>query len=82
MIRTARFNREVTVTLNITPDELAQMFEDLGSDGQAAFFNALGARAYWPMQLAHIAREKGLSDNGRAMMRLIGEYAPTTNERE
>lgn len=64
-----------------TPEDLAEAFAALGSDGQARFFNRLAEVAStWPsgglpMQLQYVTDDDGLTLRGRMAMAYIGEYS-------
>lgn len=68
---------ETTIDYKPTPEELAQAFWDMMSDEQARFFNQLGrlGDGNMPIQLEYIRLEKALTEHGRSVMALIGEYA-------
>lgn len=72
--------RNVEVNLDLTPQELAQVWCNMPSQQQAAFFNEIADIAdKWEgefcMQLQWITDEECLNDSGRAVMRQIGEYS-------
>lgn len=66
---------------DLEPDEMAEEFASMGSWDQARFFNRLAEiTANWdarkfPMQLQYVADSERLTDRGRRVMELIGEYA-------
>ena len=61
--------------LNFQGWEVAKLFWRLDSDQQASFFNMLASFDRLPMQLqAIIDSEKIKLTEGKAAMRLIGEY--------
>jgi hypothetical protein len=64
----------------ITPEVIAELFCDLSSDQQAAFFNHVDSVAStWKsdlcFQLQYITDEDGLTLAGRRVMQQIGEYS-------
>lgn len=68
----------------MTPEIVAELFADMDSEGQAAFFNHVAEVASkWQehggggisMQLQHITDEDGLSLAGRRVMQGIGDYS-------
>lgn len=66
--------------VRITPENVAEMFAHMGSDEQARFFNHIDVvTSEWKLsldhQLAFVNGEESLTDKGRAIMRLIGDYA-------
>jgi hypothetical protein len=65
-----------------SPQELAEMFWDMGSHEQAAFFNHLHLLAGGVKlrgQLYFVSLSTDLNEFGRAGMRYIGEAADKTN---
>lgn len=72
-----KIKREVEVV--ITVEELASFFAHLDDKEQAEFFNIVGQEDYWPWQLQYIVDSENLNNDGRTMMRLIGEYAEQRN---
>lgn len=71
--------RQVEVAVQPTPQELAAVVASWGDGDQAAFLSALGEAdaegGWWPMQLTYIEANEKLTENGRRMMRLLGEYS-------
>ena len=64
--------------VDATPELVAEMFADFGSDEQARFFNQVAEIASdwsFPMQLQAITEENGLSIKGRHVMQSIGDYS-------
>lgn len=67
----------------ITPGLVAELFTNLGLDGQARFFNHIDKVAStwtygggsWAMQLQAITDDDGLTLAGRRVMQEIGEYS-------
>lgn len=82
-------NRQVEATIEVTPEELGELFVNSNSEEQIRAFNAMAeAVAKWDnpfcFQVEHIVRHRGLSkvdltDHARALMSTLGEYA---NERD
>lgn len=68
--------RKTSVSIDLTPKELAEEFWFMDGDQQAAFFNHLdtisGLRL--PLQLAAVEDSVALLNTGRSVMRLIGSY--------
>jgi len=61
--------------VEITSAELAMLFWNMSSDGQAGFFNELACIAdALPMQLEYIRQDTTLTPEGLQTMRMIGEY--------
>ena len=68
------------VTIQHTPEELAELFAGLDSEEQARFFNQIAKvaskwRGPFEMQLQYITDEDNLSLSGRRVMQSIGEYS-------
>ena len=68
-----------TVEFSPTPRELAEVFASFPSDKQADFFSWLATiiskwGRHFVFQLAWVADEDALTQGGRDIMRLIGEY--------
>ena len=67
--------------VTITPEIVAELFADMGSDEQARFFNHVDVVAStWGgaglcIQLQAITDDDGLSLAGRRVMQEIGEYS-------
>ena len=65
----------------MTPEIVAELFAEMDSEHQAAFFNHVAAvSSKWhggglSMQLQHITDEDGLSLAGRRVMQGIGDYS-------
>jgi len=73
-------NRTITIEIHPTPEELAEIFCDMVSADQARFFNTIHEisskwSAPFCFQLQAITDDKELSDNGRYIMKEIGEYS-------
>lgn len=76
--------RKINVDINLSPWDLAAEFANLNSNDQARFFNHLATiTEKWPGgmagQLQFVTDDPLLSDEGRAAMSLIGEYADKSN---
>lgn len=69
--------RDMQISIEPTPEDLAEVFWSMGSDQQAKFFNHLneisGTRLCF--QLQAVSDDSNLNDHGRYAMRLIGEYS-------
>lgn len=69
------------IEVELTPEDIAQLFCDLDSAQQARFFNHVGEIASrWKgmglaMQLQYITDEDGLNYAGRRVMQHIGDYS-------
>ena len=61
----------------ITPEIVAELFWNMGSEEQARFYNHLDEISdfHFPSQLQAITEEKGLTLAGRRVMQEIGEYS-------
>lgn len=64
----------------LTPEIIAELFCDLGSDEQARFFNHIDKVASewgagFPFQLQWITDDNGLTLAGRRVMQAIGNYS-------
>jgi hypothetical protein len=76
-----QITKQVTVTVDLTPLEVAQIFCDMDSHSQARFFNAIAeiVADTWKnpleFQLADITGTGILTKDGANVMRLIGEYS-------
>jgi hypothetical protein len=73
--------RTVDIELEINPVELAEEFCNMGSSEMAQFFNHVfkvtqdwKSPSSFVMQMHYVSREK-LTEGGRSIMRVIGEYA-------
>jgi len=66
----------------VTPEIIAELFANMGSDGQARFFNHVDKVAScWaggglPFQLQAVTDDDGLTLAGRRVMQMIGDYSP------
>lgn len=72
--------KEITVTHDIYPHEVARLFCDLDSDGQAEFFNYVATisnkwKNHFCFQMQHLTDSKILTKEGRAIMEQIGNYS-------
>jgi len=72
----AVIQKAVTVDIQISPEELADIFWISDCEYQAAFFNKLSEEDTLAMQLQSVSDDATLTDGGRAVMKLIGDYAP------
>lgn len=74
--------RNVEITINPTPDELAEVFWGMMSNQQVEFFNHLYTISNDRLcfQLQAVTDEPGLNANGRYAMQLIGEYSQETQK--
>ena len=69
-----------TVTTDLVGHDIGKLFACSDDEQMAQFFNAV-ARIYsedgasLPMQLEYVSQNSALSDKGRGVMRLIGDYA-------
>ena len=77
--------RQVEATIEVTPEELGELFANAGNEDQIRALNAMAeAVAKWPnpfcFQVEAMVRHQGLSrvdltDGARAIMAELGEYA-------
>jgi hypothetical protein len=72
--------KEVEVDFCLSPEDLAEAFAGMISDDQATFLSHVAHLSdQWEgllvMQLQYISDSKNLTDKGRKLMELIGEYA-------
>jgi hypothetical protein len=72
--------KEVEVDFCLSPEDLAEAFAGMMSDDQATFLSHLASLSdSWDgplvMQLQYISKSENLTDKGRNLMELIGEYA-------
>lgn len=65
------------VSIELTPEELAEEFSRLDSYEQARFYNHLAkiGSNWFDMQLQYITEEEGLTLSGRRVMQSIGDYS-------
>ena len=72
--------RVVELAISPTIDELASMIIHLGSDEQAQLISKMAELATFsvPMQLQYVTDDPALTDEGRYLMSLIGDYAPVS----
>ena len=73
-------NRDINVSIALTPRELAREFLSYSALEQAHFFNELGAIEFGGvlsggLYIEYASRTAALTDKGRAVMKRIGEYA-------
>lgn len=73
---------EITTKISLTPGQLAREFVGMDSGDQAKFFscvdqerNAWRGESLFIFQLQSISDSEHLTDGGRRVMELIGEYA-------
>lgn len=70
--------RTVEVAIKVTPQELAEAFWELFSDGQAEFFSRLAnldpEQQTFPVQMMHVSQSKLLTSEGMRVMRTIGVF--------
>jgi len=71
--------RKITVGIELTPEELAFSFCNMGDNNQADFFNEVARiTAKWErpfcFQLQYITDSERLTDEGREVMVSIGAY--------
>jgi hypothetical protein len=72
--------RSFDIEITPTPEELAEAFENMSGTEQAAFFSRIGSlvgkwSVPFAMQAQYITDSDALTDQGRAIMRTLGEYA-------
>jgi len=77
--------RKITIPIQITPEELASEFCNMGNDEQALFFNKVSEiTSKWEnpfcFQLQSIIDDKSLAQGGRKIMESIGEYGENNNK--
>lgn len=79
---TVEIKREIEVSIDPTPEELAEVFWGMSSGKQAVFFNRLGEMSNYRLcfQLQAVTDEPGLNSNGRYAMQLVGEYSQETQK--
>lgn len=75
--------RSVEAKVQITPEEMAEEFANMGDDQQAVFFNTLAKitetwSSPFSFQLEAIVTHPALTAEARAVMSAIGEYAGVT----
>ena len=68
---------EVTLKgkVEITAEELADLFWSMDAESQAIFFNSLGSKPGLPFQLKYVSQDPYLSMKGRHAMSLIGDHS-------
>ena len=72
--------KQIEVKIDLTPEDLADIWCDLDSEQQAKFFNQVAnISSQWdrdfPWQMQHITDESCLTAAGRDIMKTIGEYS-------
>jgi hypothetical protein len=72
--------QRVTVEVDLTIDQLAEAIIHLSSDEQALLISKMAELATFnvPIQLQYVTDEECLSDKGRHLMSLMGDYAHPT----
>ena len=76
-----KINKTVNAEIELTPEEIADIFSNMSSIEQAKFFNRLAKLVKeWSthaggfnMQMEWVRREKELTKEGRDIMKIIGE---------
>ena len=71
--------KKITVPVDLTPQELAFEFCNMSDEDQAEFFNSLAKivenwQAPFSFQLQYLADCTTLTQDGKSVMKLIGEY--------
>lgn len=75
-----------TLKIEPTPAEMALSFANMDSEKQAAFFSALGelVRSWpgtgWCAQACNIIADVDLTENGRNVIRRLGEHQAARDE--
>jgi len=73
--------KTITIKFTLTPQEIAKLFCDMDMDDQATFFNEIDNivttewLAPFCFQLESITNSSILTNNGRKIMKEIGEYS-------
>ena len=72
--------RKITIDIRLNPHELAYEFSIMSDSEQASFFNELYHitekwKAPLCFQLQYLTDNEELTDGGRRVMEIIGEYA-------
>ena len=75
-----KIERKLTIDVELTPEDLADCFCELYADEQAIFFNRISELVEkWDTSFcfqAHAIESSGkLTNNGRWIMSVIGEYS-------
>jgi hypothetical protein len=72
-----RFTRKVEVSIDPTIEEIAEAIIHMGSDEQALLISKMAELAKFsiPMQLQYVTDDECLTNKGRHLMRLIGDYS-------
>lgn len=70
-------SKQLKVTVEFEPFELADMFWQLDSDEQAKFFNRLGIIASHKLcfQMCNVSQSEELQPCGKDAIEIIGSYA-------
>jgi hypothetical protein len=80
-----KFTKQIEAEIHLSPLDLAELFAGMMSDDQATFLSHVAHLSdQWEgllvMQLQYISDSKNLTDKGRELMRLIGDYAEKTTK--
>jgi hypothetical protein len=67
----------IDVNVELTLQQLADIIAGLGSDDQACLISLIAEAAYYsvPMQLQYVIDDGAMTQAGRRLMELIGDYA-------
>ncbi|MFA6087446.1 hypothetical protein [Mucilaginibacter sp.] len=71
----------IEVDIKLIPQKIAELFCSMDADEQAIFFNTIAADVEtWPacnfdLQMQYISDSTLLTENGRKIMKTIGQYA-------
>ena len=76
-----KIERKLTVDVDLTPKDIADCFCELYADEQAVFFNRISELVEkWDtsfnFQLQAIGNGRVLTNDGRRIMSMIGDYLP------
>jgi len=71
------------ITHDFTPTQAAEIFCNMGAGEQAEFFNEIDrlSRSWtgpFAMQMQYVTDTDELTDNGRSIMKTIGDYSTKT----
>ena len=77
-MNTAKLKRLIVhdVRINLTGEEIAELFWELDCQAQSEFFNHIATKDRLVFQLRAVTDCDNLTDQGRFAMSRIGEYAP------
>jgi diadenosine tetraphosphate (Ap4A) HIT family hydrolase len=73
--------KSIDVEFNVTPRSVAELFCGMADDEQAEFFNEVSAivkrewDASFAVQMHAVGERTNLTDAGRTVMHIIGEYS-------